>query len=111
MNRRNRNLVTTPVAQPDPPTQRKRKRVQIPVTQPESDTNDTDISDTCDDTGTGTDSSDTDTDSSDTGTDTDDCPLSHVVQEKNIRVGVSIAKYFGDELYFGHIHALPKSGL
>ena len=64
--------------------------------------------------GTGTDSSHTsnhaDTDSSDTGTDIEDCPLSHLAQERNIRVGVSIAKYFADELYFGYIHALPKSG-
>ena len=98
------------------PHNAQRKRVRKPVTQSESDTNDTGSSDD-DNTGTGTDSSDdhntgTGTDSSDTGTDTDDCPLSHVVQEKekNIHVGVSIAKYFDDELYFGHIHALPKSG-
>ena len=114
LNPRNRNLITTPVPQPDSDSPTQRKRVRKPVTQSESDTNDTGSSDD-DNTGTGTDSSDdhntgTGTDSSDTGTDTDDCPLSHVAQEKNIHVGVSIAKYFDDELYFGHIHALPKSG-
>ena len=46
----------------------------------------------------------------DNDTDNDCIPLSHLEQERNIRVGVPVAKEFDGELYFGVVHALPKSG-
>lgn len=111
LNRRNQNLITQPVTpQPTPTPEPPRTRAR--PTRSDSPTTPTDT-DSPTPTPTPTPQSDTEPESdhnTDTDSDTDDDIPVGLLQYRPISVGRKVAKYFGDDCYFGRVTGLPKEG-